>query len=331
VNNSELNDILDHLENANEQAIEQLDRLAHQYPYAASIFILKAIISGKHDQAHHKKHLSKAAVYTVDRNNLKQLIQEGKPLPGKVDAERKKVEEPITQNTSDRPVINEQTHDVPEPREQTSESPATSVAEDSSTLFKEVLDNLNVLKSLREKYKFLEEKEEHGQPIRQSESSSSDPDRPEQKPAENSENAESHAEAHLAPSGSDDEAETLLPPVQEEQEVNDQMDEAGEDHHRAQAAFEKNIDEQYEIIRNYINNEPDYVSRKKEKVEESDKEDLSLESIRINDDLISENLALLLIQQGKTEKAIDIYKKLIWKFPQKKAYFASRIEELTKE
>jgi len=43
---------------------------------------------------------------------------------------------------------------------------------------------------------------------------------------------------------------------------------------------------------------------------------------------VSENLAQILLSQGKKQKAIEIYKKLIWKFPQKKAYFAARIEEL---
>jgi hypothetical protein len=44
-----------------------------------------------------------------------------------------------------------------------------------------------------------------------------------------------------------------------------------------------------------------------------------------------ENLASIMIKQGKHETAIDIYKKLIWKFPQKKAYFATQIEELKKK
>jgi predicted Zn-dependent protease len=46
--------------------------------------------------------------------------------------------------------------------------------------------------------------------------------------------------------------------------------------------------------------------------------------------IVSETLADILIRQGKREKAIDVFRKLIWKFPQKKAYFAARIEELTK-
>lgn len=35
-----------------------------------------------------------------------------------------------------------------------------------------------------------------------------------------------------------------------------------------------------------------------------------------------------MIKQGKIDKAIDIYEKLILKYPQKKAYFAEKIENL---
>ena len=51
----------------------------------------------------------------------------------------------------------------------------------------------------------------------------------------------------------------------------------------------------------------------------------------MRDDIISESLAKIFVNQGKKEKAIDIYKKLIWKFPQKKALFAAQIEKLKKK
>jgi hypothetical protein len=41
-------------------------------------------------------------------------------------------------------------------------------------------------------------------------------------------------------------------------------------------------------------------------------------------------LVELLLKQGKKEKAVEMLKKLIWKFPQKKSYFAARIQELKK-
>lgn len=58
--------------------------------------------------------------------------------------------------------------------------------------------------------------------------------------------------------------------------------------------------------------------------------DLSESSIVFTENIISETLVDLLLRQGKRDKAIDVLKKLIWKFPQKKAYFAAQIEELKK-
>jgi tetratricopeptide (TPR) repeat protein len=49
-----------------------------------------------------------------------------------------------------------------------------------------------------------------------------------------------------------------------------------------------------------------------------------------SDTIVSETLAQILTRQGKKDKAIEVYKKLIWKFPQKKAYFAAQIEDLKK-
>jgi hypothetical protein len=60
------------------------------------------------------------------------------------------------------------------------------------------------------------------------------------------------------------------------------------------------------------------------------KDDLSEKSLIYNENIISETLALILIKQGKKEKAIEVLKKLIWKFPQKKTYFAAQIEDLKK-
>ena len=42
----------------------------------------------------------------------------------------------------------------------------------------------------------------------------------------------------------------------------------------------------------------------------------------------TEAFAKILIRQGKTEKAIDIYQKLILKKPEKKSYFAKKLSEL---
>lgn len=59
--------------------------------------------------------------------------------------------------------------------------------------------------------------------------------------------------------------------------------------------------------------------------------EMAVNSIKIEDDLASEPLAEILIKQGKVDKAIEMYKKLSLRNPQKYAYFASKIEKLTKE
>ena len=56
--------------------------------------------------------------------------------------------------------------------------------------------------------------------------------------------------------------------------------------------------------------------------------DLSEESVNYGDHIVSETLVEILLKQGKKAKAIEMLKKLIWKFPQKKAYFAAQIEAL---
>jgi ribosomal protein S7 len=58
--------------------------------------------------------------------------------------------------------------------------------------------------------------------------------------------------------------------------------------------------------------------------------DLSDKNQHFADNVISETLVEILLKQGKKAKAIEVLKKLIWKFPQKKAYFAAQIEDLRK-
>jgi tetratricopeptide (TPR) repeat protein len=88
--------------------------------------------------------------------------------------------------------------------------------------------------------------------------------------------------------------------------------------------------EQLHIIEQFIKTQPSLKVNKPGTADDKEQRDLSQNSTEFGEDLISENLAQILAKQGKKEKAIDIYKKLIWKFPQKKAYFAALIEDLKK-
>ncbi len=85
---------------------------------------------------------------------------------------------------------------------------------------------------------------------------------------------------------------------------------------------------QTNIIEKFIKEEPRITKNAKPA---NDKEDMAKESSKMRDDVVSESLAKIYVKQKKTGKAIDIYKKLIWKFPQKKALFAAQIEKLKKK
>lgn len=85
--------------------------------------------------------------------------------------------------------------------------------------------------------------------------------------------------------------------------------------------------EQIEIIDQFIKAQPTI----KPKTHATPPSDLTeVISGEFADNVVSETLAKILIRQGKKDKAIEVYKKLIWKFPQKKVYFAAQIEELKK-
>lgn len=83
---------------------------------------------------------------------------------------------------------------------------------------------------------------------------------------------------------------------------------------------------QLELIENFIKTAPRIASPKAD--DTFPDKDLSEKSSSLNNKLISESLAKIMVKQGKIEKAVKIYQELICKYPDKKGYFAGKIEEL---
>jgi pentatricopeptide repeat protein len=56
--------------------------------------------------------------------------------------------------------------------------------------------------------------------------------------------------------------------------------------------------------------------------------DLSVRSTQAAPALASESLAKIMVKQGKVDKAIEIYERLMQRQPEKMAYFADQIQQL---
>ncbi len=85
--------------------------------------------------------------------------------------------------------------------------------------------------------------------------------------------------------------------------------------------------EEEKIIDEFITKSPS-ISKPKETADPESKKDLADKSTRFQADIATEYLAEIYVEQGKIERAISIYTKLGLKFPEKKSFFAARIEEL---
>lgn len=83
-----------------------------------------------------------------------------------------------------------------------------------------------------------------------------------------------------------------------------------------------------DIIDNFIKNEPQIKPPKPEHINNENKAKKSAED---HNDLVSETLATIYIEQMLYQKAIDTYEKLSLKFPEKSRYFANLIKSLEKK
>ncbi len=83
-----------------------------------------------------------------------------------------------------------------------------------------------------------------------------------------------------------------------------------------------------DLIDEFIENQP---SISRPKTQFYDPVDKAKESIVDNENIVSETLAGILLDQGYLLKAIKIYQKLSLKFPEKSSYFAALIKKAEKE
>jgi len=312
VESERINFLLNSSSEATQDDIILLEKEINEFPYSQVLHILMAKIQYQLDSKEKNRKLSSAAIYSCDRSILKKVIRDQDHFD--------KWEEIIPYQSLSKFTKEK---DIGSFDDQTEEH-------ESSSIFDEVLKNLEKLKSLRQQFQFLElnEKEQKSQEIPRKE-------RKPQRIITKSEKEKSKLPKTEKPKKSTPTHKNPDQIVKRDSILDSQVNEYFlKDVEKDKETFiqenkEKNSDQNL-IITKFIQEQPSIGSLKKEDEKSSDaiNKDLSVKSTKFGDDLISENLAIILLKQGKKERSIEIYKKLIWKLPQKKAYFAARIEEI---
>lgn len=325
---------------------DELHELAHEYPYSQ---IIHTLVAKSHHDAKSKmakQTLSYAAMYATDRAVLKQIIQSGpeyvatEEAPGNISVPKVSKTEPAskiqplakTEDIENAQIFSQQdtvddkiTIDIP-PHEK-------------RPWREEILQDLDKLKISKANYEaFVEKQMAEKSPVKTKETSIEKIGS--KTPAKRKVTAVKKAKAEKEPTtvknkttkkSTDGEPNASITKIKAEpkSKPTQKKTPAASTKKKDKPTQTEHIksDDQHKIIDKFIKKEPS-ITAKATRKNSTNTEDLSQTSTTFNEELISENLANILVGQGKTGKAIDIYKKLIWKFPQKKAYFAAQIEKL---
>lgn len=330
---------------------EEVVALKAEYPYSQLLHTLAARVSKDHGFNFHQQELQLAAIHAADRGVLKEIItaEAAEPEP-----------EPAPANTYTPVTIQEAPSATPEFKIQRNDS-----ADVADELMRD-LDKLNTLKSnfemLLVEYSEVQSEETAAPameepaplkaPVQASEPASvkRTPTVKEAVPEHNEPDGQDAAPAPKPKGKSKKQRIIELAKAMNEAETEEKDLEEKDKKERAGARIANPSDElieeirvskeeivpesdkqreQMAIINNFIKTQPS-ITNARERQSHASGDLATIKSGEFGDNIVSETLVEILIRQGKKDKAIEVLKKLIWKYPQKKSYFASQIEDLKK-
>lgn len=319
MNKQKFTKIIQNYHNIPDDDREKLHELAKNYPYSQVIHTLIAKANHDAQTPIASQTLNYAAMYATDRTVLKDVIQhtsshateQVKPAP--VPPARKEATEMTSSIKTQVGKIDDQAPVTKEKKKITVNT--KDINPESDLIRDEIWFDLEALK--RSKAAYMEWLQDGETGITGEAPSPTMGDEAEKKQPKKTVKKQAEASPEIKAEGRANKNKTTKAKKQ-----------GGEKSKKKKKVAKPLKEDQKKIIENFISREPSITAKPLKSSE--NQPDLSAASTSFNEDLVSENLANIFINQGKKGKAIDIYKKLIWKFPQKKAYFASRIEELQK-
>lgn len=302
----------------------QIQALKEAYPYSQVLHALAARLSKDHNLPTEQADLQRAAVHAGDRAVLKEIMT-------RVHTPRTSIDE-------------------------TPAAPAANVAEEHAVA-EDVMNELNRLHELRQNFENLFEETTHQadhqadtapvetevaeteQPPVETPAAPAEPKKPKgrvgRKPGRAKaqriiELARQLNEQHQQAAKDEDEPKKNAGEKKNAGGQDDLILDAIEQSKKKLAPGTERQQEQLEIIDEFINASPSISNHRNKPVAVSHDDLSRVKAGEFGEHLVSETLVEILLNQGKKERAIEVLKKLIWKFPQKKAYFAAQIEDLRK-
>ena len=301
---------LEHYASTSVDEAQEIASLRAQYPYSQLLQTLTARASKDHGFQHQQRDLQTAAVYSSDRALLKEIITLAP-------------EEPIQQIVSKHIDAPQQVAD----------------AIDSADVADVVMDDLERLSKLKDTFENLfMDYPKPARPVKVVSSKLTVEEAPaveKQDAAKSETSAKSKKERiiemarALNGAGSEGSAQTKRRTRDKDGHPVDELIAEIQNSKEEIAPEGEKQKQQIEMINQFIRVQPT-ISNPRDRAPSALADLNTVKSGEFGDNIVSETLVEILVKQGKKDKAIEVLKKLIWKYPQKKAYFASQIEDLKK-
>jgi hypothetical protein len=303
VNKEHFIKVLQHYSNSSIEEAEDVLSLTEDFPYSQVLHTLSARVCKDHGFSNQQKELQLAAIYAADRGVLKEIMTE--------------------EYAPEKEVLN-----TPSAIIQRASEPVV----DSDSLAEEVIHDLERLNELKHNFEMM-----FIDPPVVIEKSPEIPEKEEPATTPIVKDSRSRKErirelARAMGTVSENNTEETARKARRKKK-----DEAGDDIIDEIASTKLELSpendrqkEQLQIIEQFIKIQPSITSAKEKPLQQPAGDLSTIKTGEFGDNVVSETLVEILVKQGKKDKAIEVLKKLIWKFPQKKAYFASQIEDLRK-
>jgi hypothetical protein len=307
---------------SSEEEAQQIISLKSEFPYCQVLHTLAARVTKDHRFGNHQEALQLAAIYAADRNILKEII-----------THQHIVEEVAAEVL---PVITKEEL-VQRPEEIIQRSADQIIS--SVDIADEVMHDLETLNTLKHNFEMLmveytevKTKSEEKETSDNGESHSIDEGVVKEKSKSRKERIIELAKSMKLTESGDEKGTTADEKKKAGSKKGNQPDALIEEIRVTKEEIKPENEkqkEQIEIINQFIKIQPS-ISNSKDRTIPVVADLNPIKSGEFGDNVVSETLVEILIKQGKKDRAIEVLKKLIWKYPQKKSYFASQIEDLKK-